>query len=99
MVQTEYALPLSAALSFAVVYFKQMAHHLLNVELERLRGFTNILLCREPSRVIASFAKNIEIPTIDDLGYKATLHYICIAYCACRSKWSCLISSRNGTSL
>lgn len=54
----------------AHVYFKNMAHHLIGVDLSFLKDCTNILLIRHPRLLIASFSKVIPIPTITDIGLK-----------------------------
>ncbi len=50
------------------VFFKNMAHHLIDVPLDFLRECTNILLIRDPLRLIQSFTKVIKEPTMQDIG-------------------------------
>ena len=52
-----------------VVFFKNMTHHLLNLEQRFMSDVTNIILTRDPVEMLPSFAKVIENPTIDDVGY------------------------------
>lgn len=50
--------------------FKQMTHHLINIEEDFLEKMKNVLLIRDPRRIIASYAKVIPNPTIQDIGVK-----------------------------
>lgn len=52
------------------VFFKNMAHHLMGVPLDFLSECTNILLIRDPKRLITSFTKVITNPTLTDIGLK-----------------------------
>lgn len=53
-----------------IALFKQMTHHLIHLELDFVKATENILLIRDPKRIIASYAKVIENPTISDIGIK-----------------------------
>jgi hypothetical protein len=50
--------------------FKQMTHHLIYLEEDFLGKMKNVLLIRDPRRIIASYAKVIPNPTIQDIGVK-----------------------------
>jgi len=50
--------------------FKQMTHHLIHLEESFLFQMKNVLLIRDPRRIIASYAKVIPNPTIQDIGVK-----------------------------
>ena len=50
--------------------FKQMTHHLINLEEDFLVKMKNVLLIRDPRRIIASYSKVIPNPTIHDIGVK-----------------------------
>lgn len=50
------------------VLFKHMTHHLLNLAEDFLYEMDNILLIRDPKRIIASYSKVIKNPTIQDIG-------------------------------
>ena len=52
------------------VLFKQMTHHLIELEEAFLFEMDNILLIRDPKRIIASYAKVIENPSMKDIGIK-----------------------------
>jgi len=54
--------------STPVVFFKQMTHHLVNIEDSFLAQMDNILLIRDPRAIIASYSKVIPNPTIQDIG-------------------------------
>ncbi|MEM7513903.1 MAG: sulfotransferase family protein, partial [Bacteroidota bacterium] len=51
-----------------VAFFKQMAHHLVAMEEDFMKGMKNVLLIRDPKFVIHSFAKVIPEPTLQDIG-------------------------------
>lgn len=52
-----------------VAVFKQMTHHLLpELSLDFLLQTTNVLLIRDPRRIIASYTKVVQQPTIEDIG-------------------------------
>lgn len=52
-----------------VVMFKQMAHHLVDVERSFLDLCRNVLLIRDPREVLLSYARHVERPTLHGLGY------------------------------
>lgn len=52
-----------------LIYQKQMTHHLLpDIDRAALEGLTHAFLIRDPERVLTSYAKVREEPTIEDLG-------------------------------
>lgn len=51
-----------------IIFFKNMAHHLLGLEQDFLNDLDNILLCRDPKEMLPSLAKNIENPSLLDTG-------------------------------
>lgn len=51
-----------------VVLFKQMTHHLIHLNEDFLFKTKNILLIRDPRRIIASYAKVIANPQMHDIG-------------------------------
>ncbi|KAA3600860.1 MAG: sulfotransferase family protein [Calditrichaeota bacterium] len=53
-----------------VHFFKNMTHHLLNLDCSFMKSLVNIILTRDPVEMLPSFAEVIENPTIDDVGYK-----------------------------
>ena len=53
-----------------VVYFKQMAHHLVDVEPGFMRHTLNVFLTRDPEQMLPSLQKQIGNPTLRDTGFK-----------------------------
>lgn len=53
---------------YQVVFLKNMAHHLIQMDFEFLRAFTNLFLIRNPKQLIASFSQVYEKPTMTDIG-------------------------------
>ena len=61
-------------LSKGLRYQKHMCTHILdNISLTWAEKYTNIFLIRHPSRVISSYERKRENPTIDDIGFKQQL--------------------------
>ena len=58
------------------VFVKGMAHHLLMDDPNFLVGWQNVFLIRKPEDLIASFAKVIPNPTMEDIGYKQALRLL-----------------------
>ncbi len=56
-----------------VVFFKHMTHHLIDLDYSFLNKTINVFLTRDPVDMLPSFAKQIETPTLRDVGYKAHL--------------------------
>jgi len=54
-----------------VVFFKNMTHHLLDLDRSFMEGVVNVILTRDPVDMLPSFAKVIKDPTMADVGYKA----------------------------
>ncbi len=57
-------------------YMKLMTHHMVEgMPLDWARDCANVFLIRHPARVVASYAKKLEGPSLDDLGFvqQATL--------------------------
>ena len=53
-----------------VFYQKQMAHHMVDgFPLDWLQGVRNVFLIRHPARVVASYARKREDPTLEDIGF------------------------------
>lgn len=50
------------------VFVKNMAHHLIKMDLSFLDGYTNLFLIRNPKQLIASFAQVIPNPKMSDIG-------------------------------
>nr|WP_321223342.1 sulfotransferase family protein [uncultured Psychroserpens sp.] len=59
-----------------VLFFKNMTHHLLDLDRSFMKGLTNVILTRNPIEMLPSFDKVIKNPTIDDVGYKLHVELI-----------------------
>lgn len=56
-----------------IVVFKQMTHHLVNLDRSFLADMEHVLLIRDPRRIIHSFAQVIDRPRMEDIGVRAQL--------------------------
>jgi hypothetical protein len=56
-----------------VQFFKNMGHHLLDLDKAFTKNGFNIILTRDPKRMIASFSKVIQHPSMKDIGYEDQL--------------------------
>ena len=54
-----------------VVFFKNMTHHLLNLDRTFMQNMIHIILTRDPVEMLPSYAKVIENPNLKDVGYAA----------------------------
>lgn len=54
-----------------VVFFKQMAHHLVELDRGFLRSCANVILTRAPEEMLTSLVDNIPVPILRDTGYAA----------------------------
>jgi hypothetical protein len=62
-----------------IVFFKNMTHHLVELDWSFLHQMTNVLLTRHPKEMLLSFIHQIETPTMQDVGYAKQielLHYL-----------------------
>lgn len=57
----------------AAVLFKQMTHHLIHLDWSFLLKTENVMLIRNPREIIASYAKVIHNPTMQDIGVEKQL--------------------------
>ena len=53
-----------------VLFFKNMAHHLLNLDRSFMEETISVILTRDPTDMLPSFAQVVEHPTLDDVGYQ-----------------------------
>ena len=51
-----------------VLFLKQMAHHLVDLDLQFLRETANVLLTRDPEQMLPSLVHQIPRPTLADTG-------------------------------
>lgn len=64
--------------SAELVFFKNMTHHLLDLDKSFMKKGLNVILTRSPEDMLPSFHKVIPNPTLNDVGYKShvkLLHY------------------------
>ena len=54
-----------------VVFFKNMTHHLLNLDRSFMQNMIHIILTRDPEEMLPSYTKVIKNPNIKDVGYAA----------------------------
>jgi len=59
-----------------VALFKQMTHHLIELDQGFLAKTDNVLLIRDPRAIISSYAKVIPKPTISDVGIAQQTHLL-----------------------
>lgn len=59
-----------------VLFFKNMTHHLLDLNRSFMKNLTNVILTRNPVDMLPSFDKVIKNPSIDDVGYKLHIDLI-----------------------
>jgi hypothetical protein len=52
-----------------VVFFKQMAHHLVEIDRSFLAKTANVILTRDPREMLPSLRENISEPSLRDTGY------------------------------
>ena len=53
-----------------IIFVKNMAHHLVNIDNQFLKSVKNVFLIRNPEELLVSFSKVIKDPTLDDIGLK-----------------------------
>lgn len=59
-----------------ILFFKQMTHHLIDLNLSFLKACKNIILTRHPKDMLLSYTKVIERPKMSDVGFKANWELI-----------------------
>jgi len=52
------------------VFVKGMAHHYLDINPTYILDWNNIILIRKPEKLITSFAKVVQNPSLNDIGYE-----------------------------
>jgi hypothetical protein len=53
-----------------VAFFKQMTHHLVNLDKSFMKHTANVLLTRHPVDMLPSYAEQVSRPTMRDVGYR-----------------------------
>jgi hypothetical protein len=75
-----------------VVFFKNMTHHLLGLNRAFMDDVVNVILTRDPTDMLPSFAQVIEDPSIEDVGYAA--HLELVQYLTARGKAPVVLDSK-----
>ena len=52
-----------------VIFFKNMTHHLLDLDRDFMKDCAHVILTRDPVEMLPSFDKVIKNPSLDDVGY------------------------------
>ena len=61
-----------------VAFFKQMTHHLVELDFDFLSQVQNVILTRDPIDMLPSYAKQVSEPIMDDVGY--AMHHKLMKY-------------------
>jgi hypothetical protein len=59
-----------------IAFFKQMSHHLINLDQVFMKRTTNVMLTRHPRDMLPSYAEQVNKPTLADVGYKIHLDLV-----------------------
>lgn len=90
--QTVHDTVLFADYETPVVFFKQMAHHLVEMPWDFLARMTNVILIRDPVDMLPSYARQINQPTMQDVGYEKNVELY--TYLQEIGQTPCVIDSR-----
>jgi len=55
------------------IFFKHMAHHLIELDWSFMKSCTNLILTRDPREMLPSYAQQVEMPTLNDVGYDSQI--------------------------
>ena len=58
------------------LFLKNMANHTEGMDLQKILSYKNVILTRDPKKVITSYTEHIDHPTLLDLGYQHQLKII-----------------------
>ncbi|MFQ5983122.1 MAG: sulfotransferase family protein [Woeseiaceae bacterium] len=59
-----------------VAFFKQMTHHLVELDRAFMKRTVNVMLTRHPRDVLPSYAEQVSKPTLADVGYQMHLDLV-----------------------
>ncbi|MFD2531730.1 sulfotransferase-like domain-containing protein [Gracilimonas halophila] len=59
-----------------IAFFKNMTHHLVNLDLSFMEKTVNVILTRPPKDMLPSYAKQVKNPTMQDVGYAKHLEIV-----------------------
>jgi hypothetical protein len=60
----------------SVLFLKQMTHHLVELDRSFLRQTINVILTRDPTDMLPSYAQQVETPSLADTGYRQHLELL-----------------------
>ena len=75
-----------------IVFFKQMAHHLIRLDEGFLLEMDNVLLIRDPGAIIHSYNKVIPNPSMEDIGIQKM--YSLFKFLSGQGKLAAVVDSR-----
>ena len=59
-----------------IAFFKNMTHHLVNMDWSFMEETVNVILTRPPEDMLPSYAKQVKNPTMQDVGYAKHLEVV-----------------------
>ena len=59
-----------------IAFFKNMTHHLVDLDLSFMEKTVNVILTRPPKEMLPSYAKQVKNPTMQDVGYEKHLEVV-----------------------
>lgn len=59
-----------------IAFFKNMTHHLVDLDLSFMENTVNVILTRPPKDMLPSYAKQVKNPTMRDVGYAKHLEIV-----------------------
>ncbi|MFK7948782.1 MAG: sulfotransferase family protein [Saprospiraceae bacterium] len=59
--------------STEIVFFKHMAHHLIELDWSFMEDCINVILTRNPKEMLPSYNEQVETPSLYDVGYDSQL--------------------------
>lgn len=59
-----------------VAFFKQMTHHLVELDWSFMARTVNVMLTRHPRDMLPSYAEQVSEPTLADVGYKKHMELV-----------------------
>jgi len=77
----------------AVAFFKQMTHHLVNIDQSFMKEMVNIILTRNPTQMLPSYAKEVPNPIMRDVGYRQ--HHELLKYLKSNGNTPIILTSEN----
>ncbi len=76
-----------------IAFFKNMSHHLVNLDLDFLEETINVILTRDPKDMLPSYLKQVENPTMQDVGYNK--HLEIVEYLKTKGKQPIIVDAKN----